>query len=74
VPIIEALERADARFAEVWWHRFFVASPQAERVIDADPIAWYQPDASAMGQENYDDLVDAIQDPATVLIGFLSNH
>jgi haloacetate dehalogenase len=74
VPIIEALERADARFAEVWWHRFFVASPQAERVITADPIAWYQPDASAMGQENYDDLVDAIQDPATVLIGFLSNH
>lgn len=66
VPIVEALERADARFAELWWHWFFFASPQAERVITADPIAWYQPDASAMGHENYDDLVDAIRDPATV--------
>ncbi len=66
VPIVEALERADARFAELWWHWFFFAAPQAERVITADPIAWYQPDASAMGQENYDDLVDAIQEPATV--------
>ena len=27
VPIVEALERADARFAELWWHWFFVASP-----------------------------------------------
>jgi haloacetate dehalogenase len=66
VPIVEALERADARFAELWWHWFFFASPQAERVIIADPLAWYHPDASAMGQENYDDLVDAIRNPATV--------
>jgi haloacetate dehalogenase len=66
VPIVEALERADARFAELWWHWFFFASPQAERVITADPLTWYHPNASAMGQENYDDLVDAIQDPATV--------
>jgi pimeloyl-ACP methyl ester carboxylesterase len=58
VPIVEALERADARFAELWWHWFFFASPQAERVITADPLAWYQPDPVAMGQENYDDLVN----------------
>ena len=25
VPIVEALERADARFAELWWHWFFFA-------------------------------------------------
>jgi haloacetate dehalogenase len=66
VPIVEALERADARFAELWWHWFFFASPHAERVITADPLAWYQPDPVAMGQENYDDLVSAINNPSTV--------
>ena len=37
VPIVEALERADARFAEAWWHWFFFSSDHAERVITADP-------------------------------------
>ena len=41
VPILEALERADARFAEAWWHWFFFASDKAERVITADSLAWY---------------------------------
>ncbi len=41
VPILEALGRADARFAEAWWHWFFFASDKAERVIAADPLAWY---------------------------------
>jgi haloacetate dehalogenase len=66
VPILEALERADARFAEMWWHWFFFSSPQAERVITADPLAWYRPDRQAMGDENYDDLVGAITNPRTV--------
>lgn len=66
VPILEALERADARFAESWWHWFFYASEQAERVICADPLAWYRPDPERMGQENFRDLVSAITDPATV--------
>lgn len=66
IPIVEALERADARFAEAWWHWFFFASPHAERVITADPLAWYRPDPLAMGQENHDDLVAAVSDPATV--------
>jgi len=66
VPIVDALERADARFAELWWHWFFFASPQAERVITADPLAWYQPDRSSMGEENYEDLVDAIRNAETV--------
>jgi len=65
VPILEALERADARFAEMWPHWFFVASPQAERVITADPLAWYRPDLAQMGQENYD-MVAAVGNPATV--------
>ena len=66
VPIVEALERADARFAELWPHWFFFSSAQAERVINADPLAWYQPDRDQMGTQNYDDLVAAITDPATV--------
>ncbi|MBN6039644.1 alpha/beta fold hydrolase [Amycolatopsis sp. 195334CR] len=68
VPILEALERADARFAEEWWHWFFFgASPHAERVITADPLAWYRPDENRMGSGNYRDMVRAISDPATVL-------
>ena len=66
VPIVEALERADARFADLWWHWFFFATEQAERVITADPMDWYRPDARRMGQENYDDMVAAISSPATV--------
>jgi haloacetate dehalogenase len=66
VPILEALERADARFAEMWWHWFFFSSPHAERVITADPVAWYQPKLALMGQESYDDLVAAVSNPHTV--------
>lgn len=66
IPILEALERADARFAEEWWHWFFFATEQAERVITADPLAWYSPDAARMGQENHDDMVVAISSPGTV--------
>lgn len=66
VPILEALERTDAVFAERWWHWFFFASPQAERVITADPLAWYQPDAELMGPDNYADLVAAVSNPLTV--------
>jgi len=66
VPIAEALERADARFAELWWHWFFFASEHAVRVITADPLAWYRPDREAMGEENYQDLLAAISRPDTV--------
>lgn len=66
VPIVEALERADARFAELWWHWFFFATAQAERVITADPAGWYRLDAEAMGAENHLDATAAVSDPATV--------
>lgn len=68
VPIGEALARADAQFAARWWHWFFLAQPEVpERVIAADPDAWYRADpgrAVAMGQENYADFLAAIRDPA----------
>jgi haloacetate dehalogenase len=68
VPIGEALERCDARFAASWWHWFFVAQPgKPERAILADPDAWYGNAAERMGAaEAYEDYRAAIHDPATV--------
>jgi haloacetate dehalogenase len=71
VPIGEALARCGATFARKWYHWFFFAQPDIpERVIGADPDAWYgvgtrnTPDG--MGQENFADFHRAIHDPATV--------
>jgi haloacetate dehalogenase len=67
VPIIEALERCDARVAERRFDWFFFAQPEMpERVISADPHAWYRPDPHRMGAENYAELVEVINDPETV--------
>jgi haloacetate dehalogenase len=68
VPIAEALDRCDATFAQAWWHWFFLGqtAKPAERVISADPEAWYRPDRELMGEENYEDYLRAINDPATV--------
>jgi len=67
VPILEALERCDARFAETWWHWFFFAQPaKPERAILADPDAWYGVTPDQMGAEAYEDFSAAIHDPATV--------
>jgi haloacetate dehalogenase len=68
VPIAEALARCDARFAASWWHWFFFGQTDkpAERVISADPEAWYRPDREVMGAENYADYLRAIHNPATV--------
>lgn len=67
VPIGEALDRSDTRFATAWWHWFFFAQPdKPERAILADPDAWYGGDPAAMGADNYADYRRAIHDPATV--------
>jgi haloacetate dehalogenase len=67
VPIIEALERCDARVAERRFDWFFYAQPETpERVISADPVEWYRPDPHQLGPENYAELVEAINDPDTV--------
>ncbi|WP_338073808.1 alpha/beta hydrolase [Kineococcus siccus] len=68
VAIGDALERADAGFAQLWWHWFFLGQTvkPAEPLINANPLAWYRPDAPAMGQDNQDDLVAAISNPAVV--------
>jgi haloacetate dehalogenase len=47
LPIIEHLERTDARFARAWWHWWFLGQTDkpAERVICLDPDAWYSTSA-----------------------------
>ncbi|MGV2103722.1 alpha/beta fold hydrolase [Rhizobium sp. 21-4511-3d] len=68
LPVLEHLERADWRFARDWYHWFFFAQPgKPERVISADPEAWYDklsPDV--MGAEAYADIREAIHDPAMI--------
>ena len=70
LPHVEQVERVDARFATEWWHWFFFAgSPHAERVINADPDAWYGLDErarTAMGAENFAYVAAALHDPDTV--------
>ncbi|MFF1463341.1 alpha/beta fold hydrolase [Streptomyces sp. NPDC058330] len=68
VPLGEALHRCDARFAARWWHWFFLGQTDkpAERLIDADPDAWYGGTPGQMGAEAYEDYRRAVHDPATV--------
>jgi haloacetate dehalogenase len=68
IPIVEHLERCDARFALGWWHWWFFGQTEkpAERVINADPDAWYTATAEHMGEEAFADYRQAIHDPATV--------
>jgi haloacetate dehalogenase len=68
VPIGEALARCDARFAGSWWHWFFFGQTEkpAERVISADPEAWYRARPEPMGEEAYADYLRAINDPETI--------
>jgi haloacetate dehalogenase len=67
LPISEHLARTDARFATRWWHWFFFAQPEIpERVITADPDAWYRGDPQVMGPENHEEWRAAMRDPAVV--------
>ncbi|WP_338556774.1 alpha/beta hydrolase [Erwinia sp. E_sp_B04_7] len=67
VPILEALERCNERFARQWYHWFFFAQPEKpERAILADPDAWYGGQPATMGNEEYEDFRRAIHDPETV--------
>ena len=67
VPISEALDRCDARFARAWYHWFWFAVPdKPERAINADPLAWYTHDRERMGAENHAEWVQAVTNPETV--------
>jgi haloacetate dehalogenase len=67
VPIVEALDRCTAHFAQAWWHWFFFGQPEIpERAILADPDAWYGGSPDSMGQDNFADYRAAIRDPETI--------
>ncbi|GAB6937322.1 alpha/beta hydrolase [Isoptericola variabilis] len=69
LPVVEHLERTDARFARAWWHWWFLAQDEkpAERVITADPDAWYRtPPPEVIGPGNHADVWAALRDPAVV--------
>lgn len=74
LPISEHLDRTNARFATAWWHWFFFAQPDlSERVITADPDAWYAGDPAVMGEENYREWWAAVHDP-DVIRGMLEDY
>lgn len=74
LPIVEHVERADARFATEWWHWFFFAQPELPEIaILADPETWYSGDPDQMGSENYAEWRQAIRDPA-VITGMLEDY
>jgi haloacetate dehalogenase len=69
LPIVEHLERTDATFAQAWWHWWFLGQTDkpAERVINADPDAWYRtPTPEEMGEGNHADVWAAFRDPDVV--------
>lgn len=69
LPVVEHMERLNERFVREWWHWWFMGQTDkpAERVICADPEAWYAvASAEAMGAEAHADLWEALRDPAVV--------
>jgi len=67
IPILEALNRCNEKFARQWYHWFFFAQPEKpERAILADPDKWYGDQPETMGDEEYQEYRRAIHDPATV--------
>jgi haloacetate dehalogenase len=68
LPGLERLERTDWRFAASWWHWWFFGQldKPAERVINADPDAWYRVSPELMGDEAYADLQRALHDTDVV--------
>jgi haloacetate dehalogenase len=69
LPVVEHLERLNETFVRTWWHWWFMGQTDkpAERVIVADPDAWYRsPGPAEMGEGNHADLWAALHDPAVV--------
>jgi haloacetate dehalogenase len=67
IPIVEHLDRITPEFATAWYHWFFFAQPDIpERVIGADPDAWYHGGPEAMGAENFAERREAIHRPEVV--------
>lgn len=69
LPVIEHLERLNETFVRDWWHWWFLGqtAKPAERVISADPDAWYAINGpEVMGAAAHADVREALRDPAVV--------
>jgi len=67
IPILEALNRCNEKFARQWYHWFFFAQPEKpEQAILADPDKWYGGQPVTMGDDEYIEFRRAIHDPETV--------
>ncbi|MGI5499142.1 alpha/beta fold hydrolase [Lentzea sp. CA-135723] len=71
LPVVEHLERLNEDFVRTWWHWWFLGQTDfpAERVINADPEAWYRtrtPGPREIGEANHADVWAALRDPAVV--------
>ena len=69
LPVVEHLERLNEDFVRAWWHWWFMGQTEkpAERVICADPDAWYStPAPEIMGAEAHADLWQALRNPNVV--------
>lgn len=69
LPVVEHMEHLNERFVREWWHWWFFAQTEkpAERMINADPEAWYTVNGpEVMGAEAHEDLWAALRDPAVV--------
>jgi haloacetate dehalogenase len=69
LPVVEHLERLNERFVRSWWHWWFLGQTDkpAERIICADPDAWYRTSSpDVMGHEAHAELWEALRDPAVV--------
>jgi haloacetate dehalogenase len=69
LPVVEHLERLNEDFVRTWWHWWFMGQTDkpAERVICADPDAWYTtPSPEHMGAAAHAELWEALRDPAVV--------
>ena len=68
LPVIEHLERCNARFATEWWHWFFYSQPdKPEQAILADPDAWYGGSPEQMGAEAYEDFGRGLVAPEALM-------
>jgi haloacetate dehalogenase len=69
LPVVEHLERLNEDFVRAWWHWWSMGQTEktAERVICADPDAWYStPAPETMGGEAHADLWEALRNPNVV--------
>src|SRR5205823_13570272 len=70
VPTFEAFRRADMAFGLAYWHWFFLAQahPLPERMIEADPDAYFfrQRDAAWLHPEARADYLRCARDPASI--------